>query len=117
MTLYRAHRFWPLLAATILLPLHLKLDKSSPTAGAELASAPTSVQLWFSQPVELPVTKVTVAGADKKEIAVKALVKAEDGAVVAPISGTIGSGSYTVSWRTMAKDGHVIKGDFSFRVK
>ncbi len=113
----RAHRFWPLLAATILLPMHLKLDKSSPTADADLTSAPASVQLWFSQPVELPVTKVTIANAAKQEIAVKSLVKADDGAVVAPVSGEMAAGSYTVSWRTMAKDGHVIKGDFSFRVK
>lgn len=116
MTLYH-HRFWPLLAAAILLPLHLKLTKSSPAAGAELSSAPQAVSLWFSQPVELPVTKVTIVNSAKQQIAVKALVSADDGAVVAPISEQLAGGSYTVSWRTMAKDGHVIKGDFTFDVK
>ncbi len=113
----RAHRFWPLLAASILLPLHLKLDKSSPSAGAVLTAAPTKVQLWFSQPVELPVTKVTIASDADTQLATGALLKAEDGAVVAPISTAVTAGSYKVSWRTMAKDGHVIKGEFSFVVK
>ncbi len=109
-------RFWPLLAAAILLPLHLKLDRSDPSAGATLDAAPTAVRLWFSQPVELPVTKVTVTTASKQDVPVRALERAPDGAVVAPLQ-TIGAGSYTVSWRTMAKDGHVVKGDFTFTVR
>ncbi len=112
-----SHRYWPLLAATILLPLHLKLDKSDPKADSTLTGSPTAVSLWFSQGVELPVTKVTIANAAKQEVATKALAKAEDGAVVATLDAPIAAGTYTVSWRTMAKDGHVIRGDFAFSVK
>lgn len=112
-----AQRFWPLLAAAIMLPLHLKLDKSDPKADSTLAASPKAVSLWFSQEVELPATKISLTDAGKKEIATKALAKAEDGAVVAGLSGPLSAGKYTVSWRTMAKDGHVIKGDFSFSVK
>ncbi len=111
-----AQRFWPLLAATILLPLHLKLDKSDPAKDAALSSAPTAVNLWFSQAVELPATKVTLTNSAKQVIATKALQNAENGAVVAAIDAPLAAGSYTVSWRTMAKDGHVIKGDFDFSV-
>lgn len=111
-----AQRFWPLLAAAILLPLHLKLDKSDPAKDAVLTSAPTAVSLWFSQAVELPATKVTLTNAAKQVIATKALQTAENGAVVAAIEAPMPAGSYTVSWRTMAKDGHVIKGDFGFSV-
>lgn len=110
-------RFWPLLAAAILLPLHLKLDKSDPTADSVLAASPTAVRLWFSQAVELPATKITITDAAKKAIATKALEKAADGAVVAALDAPLAAGTYTVSWRTMAKDGHVIKGDFGFSVK
>jgi methionine-rich copper-binding protein CopC len=116
MMLRSTTRFWPLLAAAILLPLHLKLDRSDPSAGATLDAPPAAVRLWFSQAVELPVTKVTVTNAAKETIAVRALERATDGAVVAPLP-TIGAGRYSVSWRTMAKDGHVVKGDFSFTVR
>ncbi len=112
-----AHRFWPLLAAAILLPMHLKLDKSDPKADSTHTSAPKAVSLWFSQAVELPATKLTLTDAAKKEVATKALTKAPDGAVVAAIDAPLSAGTYNVSWRTMAKDGHVIKGDFAFTVK
>jgi methionine-rich copper-binding protein CopC len=112
-----AQRLWPLLAAAILLPMHLKLDKSDPKADSVHTSAPKAVSLWFSQAVELPATKITLTDASKKEIATKALAKATDGAIVAAIDAPLAAGTYNVSWRTMAKDGHVIKGDFAFSVK
>lgn len=110
-------RLWPLLAAAISLPMHLKLDKSDPKAGSILDASPKAVSLWFSQAVELPATKITLTDAAKKEIATKSLVKATDGAVVAAVDAPLAAGKYNVSWRTMAKDGHVIKGDFAFSVK
>jgi methionine-rich copper-binding protein CopC len=112
-----AQRFWPLLAAAILLPFHLKLDKSDPKADSALDASPQAVSLWFSQTVELSATKITLTDAAKQEITTKALTKAADGAVVATLEAPLATGKYNVSWRTMAKDGHVIKGDFAFSVK
>jgi len=114
---HNTQRFWPLLAAAILLPLHLKLDKSDPKADSVLAASPKAVSLWFSQPVELPATKITISDAAKKDVVTKALANAVDGAVVADLDAPLAAGTYTVSWRTMAKDGHVIKGNFMFSVK
>ncbi len=114
--LVKHSRWWPLLAATILLPLHLKLDRSAPAANATLDAAPAAVQLWFSQPVELPATKVTVTNAAKQAVPVRALERGTDGAVQAPLPA-LASGRYVVEWRTMARDGHVVKGDFAFTVK
>jgi methionine-rich copper-binding protein CopC len=112
-----AQRFWPLFAAAILLPFHLKLDKSDPKADSALDASPKAVSLWFSQAVELPATKITLTDAAKKEVTTKALAKAADGAVVATLDAPLAAGKYNVSWRTMAKDGHVIKGEFGFTVK
>ncbi len=112
-----AQRFWPLLAAAILLPMHLKLDKSDPKADSALNASPKAVSLWFSQAVELPATKITLTNAAKQDVATKALAKAADGAIVAAIEAPLAAGKYNVSWRTMAKDGHVIKGEFAFSVK
>jgi methionine-rich copper-binding protein CopC len=114
--LRHASRYWPLGAATILLPLHRKLDRSDPVANATLATAPTAVRLWFSQAVALPVTKVAITDATQRAVAVRALERGPDGAVIAPLPA-IGAGRDTVAWRTMAKDGHVVKGEFAFIVR
>jgi methionine-rich copper-binding protein CopC len=37
--------------------------------------------------------------------------------LMAAITGTMSGGTYTVNWQTAGKDGHVIKGDFTFSVK
>ncbi len=110
-------RYWSLLAAAILLPLHLKLDRSDPKADATVDAAPTAVRLWFSQAVELPATRVTITDGAKQDVAVQALERAEDGAIVAPIPATLPGGRYTVAWRTMARDGHVVRGEFAFSVR
>jgi len=36
--------------------------------------------------------------------------------VVAGVKGKMAAGTYTVAWRTMAKDGHVARGTFAFTV-
>ena len=35
----------------------------------------------------------------------------------ADVKQALAAGSYTVSWKTSSKDGHPIKGDFTFTVK
>ena len=38
------------------------------------------------------------------------------GALARPVATTLAAGGHVVSWRTMSKDGHVVKGTFAFRV-
>ena len=43
---------------------------------------------------------------------------ADDASIfAAPVERTLPDGDYTVSWRTMAADGHVVRGDFGFTVR
>jgi copper resistance protein C len=95
---------------------HLRLTKSEPSADTT-ATAVTAVKLWFSQPVELGVTTIRLAADGNRNIELAALTKAsrEVGApVVAGIPGTIEPGRYTVTWRTMSRDGHAVNGTFGF---
>ena len=50
-------------APTATLPFHTKLVKSAPAANDTLATAPTSVSLWFNEKVDLKVTTVKLTGA------------------------------------------------------
>lgn len=97
---------------------HLKLLKSEPAANATLLVPPTTIRLWFSQRPELAVTRVTVRGATGAERVLAPLSRGEAGD--APITGEVGialaPGAYTIAWRTMARDGHVLSGTVPFRV-
>ena len=97
-------------------PFHLRLLRSAPDANAAIAAAPESIRLWFSQTPELAVTTVKVTGPGTAVVALAPLTRGDSSLVVAPVKGKMAAGSYTVSWRTMAKDGHVARGTFGFTI-
>jgi copper resistance protein C len=97
-------------------PFHLHLVKSVPVANGTIAAAPDSIRLWFSQTPELAVTSLKVTGPSNATVALAPLAKRDSAAVVAGVKGAMAAGAYTVTWRTMAKDGHVARGTFAFTV-
>ena len=98
---------------------HTKLLHSSPSADATLHGSPTAVTLWFTKAVQPKLTRVQVADAYGKKMAVDAprAVDAGDTSVVAGLKGALKSGSYTVTWATTSRDSHMIKGTYRFRVE
>lgn len=97
-------------------PFHLHLLKSSPEANATVAAAPDSIRLSFSQMPELKVTTLTVTGPGSASVALAPLASGDSATVVAGVKGKMSAGTYTVAWRTMAKDGHMARGTFAFTV-
>jgi methionine-rich copper-binding protein CopC len=97
-------------------PFHLHLLKSTPAANATVTAAPDSIQLWFSQKPELGVTSVKVTGPANATVALAPLASRDSSEVVAAVKGGMKPGAYTVTWRTMAKDGHVARGSFAFTI-
>ena len=100
------------------LTVHLKLDRSAPEADAAVAS-PSEIRLWFSQ---VPQSDATSARLVREGAPVEAMgdLKPDTGDAsifAAPVEGTLAPGVYTVAWRTMAADGHVVRGDFDFTVQ
>lgn len=97
---------------------HLRLERSSP-ADSSVVAAPKAVQLWFSMPTEPGVTRVLVRSAAGDTVATGPLRRAAAARspIEAPFLGTLAPGAYTVDWRTMAGDGHVVRGTFMFTVK
>lgn len=97
---------------------HLKLVKSQPAANATLESAPAQVQLWFSQLPQVTVTRLTLVPAAGKPVVLSPVTRA-DGAnepVVAPVPSGLAAGKWTLRWRTVAKDGHPVKGEIPFTI-
>ena len=97
-------------------PFHLHLLKSAPAANATITAAPDSIELWFSQEPEIKVTTVKVTGPGNATVALTPLAKRDSAGVIAAVKGGMKTGAYTVTWRTMAKDGHVARGTFAFKV-
>jgi hypothetical protein len=95
---------------------HAKMNASIPKDGETVAAGLSEIQLQFSKPLRLTLIHVRrVEG--QKEITVsselpKSFVDSANVAVDA-----LQAGSYEVSWTAVSKDGHVMKGSFTFSVK
>ena len=46
-----------------------------------------------------------------------AAVPSDTLAIVAPVTGALKAGEYSVSWKTAGKDGHAVRGKYKFSVK
>lgn len=95
---------------------HTKLEKSDPTDGATLAAPPAMVHLFFNEKPDLKVSKVTLTG-PSGNVELGQAHSMADKDIMAGIKGSLANGKYTVTWQTAGKDGHVIKGSFSFTVR
>lgn len=110
-----------LLVTGVALSAHLKVEKTFPETDTTVTSSPDRVQVWFSQAPTVPVSSLALEGPNGKVTMGKAAAGAVDGkadrSIVAPITGTVGAGKYTVTWKTSGPDGHIQTGTFDFIVK
>jgi copper transport protein len=109
-------------ALAILLPLlvpaafpaaalaHASLLRSDPAAGTVVAHAPSRIVLHFDQPVQDAGTTV-VASSGVSALAGHARVEQGNSrALVVPLRSGLGNGDYTVRWRVVSADGHIVSG-------
>ncbi len=98
--------------------LHPKLLKSSPSAHDTLTVSPTSVSLWLSEKVELPMTTVKLSGGGAVALGAPSRdEKIADAPLIVPITKPLDDGNYTISYTVAGKDGHPAKGTIDFVVK
>lgn len=99
---------------------HAELKKSWPAANDSLAKAPDSLKLWFSEKVELPLTKIQLmmGGTMQHQLGAPAFLGATaDAPVTLVIVDKLSAGKFTVNWTVAGKDGHPSKGTYDFVVK
>lgn len=97
---------------------HAAMVKSEPGSRAQLTQAPTDIRLWFNERVEVKYSTIKLEAANGKPIAVgKPVVTADDpyriGVTVPPLP----PGAYTVRYRVLSQDGHVVQYGYQFRVE
>jgi copper resistance protein C len=105
--------FWPAVALA-----HAILVKSVPAQRAALVEPPPRVELWFNERLEPAYSKASVtneAGAqvDLRDVA----VSTEDPRRLSLSLPPLEPGRYTVSFRVLSVDGHVVESRLTFTVK
>lgn len=99
----------------VTLSAHMKVEKSDPAADAEVTAPVKQVQIFFSEVPDAKVSKIEIKG---PSAATKAgALHVMDKSIMAMIEGNTPAGVYTVSWQAAGGDGHIQKGDFTFKVK
>lgn len=98
---------------------HLKLRAIFPGKDTTVTTQPEAVKLWLSEVAELAATKVTVASAAGATVPTAKLSRGatKEEPVVAKFTAPLADGKYTITWKAMSKDGHVVNGVSAFTVK
>lgn len=98
---------------------HLRLVKASPAADTVLAASPDAIRLWLSEPTDPAISKISLATAAGANVPLGKLTLAaqKDAPLEAKLTAKLADGLYAVTWKAMSKDGHVVDGKFSFRVR
>jgi len=97
---------------------HAHLKSSVPSDKAVVKTAPTELDLTFTEELNLKFSGITVTGPNQKPVKTgEAMLMNGDKALMVPVSDTLAAGTYTVEWHALSADGHKSKGKYSFTVK
>jgi methionine-rich copper-binding protein CopC len=97
---------------------HAALVKTEPPRRAVLAKAPAQVQLWFNEEIESAYASLVVLDTGKNPVTeVKPQLAPDDlKSIVLPLPELV-PGKYSVKFRVLSLDGHVIQSSFDFTIK
>jgi len=97
---------------------HAILVKAEPPRRAVLAKAPTQVRLWFNEEIEGDYASLVVLDAGKNPVTgIKPQLAPDDRkSIVLPLPELV-PGKYSVKFRVLSVDGHVVDSSFDFTVK
>ena len=96
---------------------HAALVRSTPPARATVTAPPRRITLTFSEPLEPAYSRVAVWDAAGTQVDLRdAAVNRDDPRVLGVSVPPLVPGQYTVRYRVLSVDGHVVESNFSFRV-
>ncbi len=97
---------------------HSLLVRSQPERRATVTRAPEEVRLWFSERIEPAYARVSVWDAGGKQVdAGDAAVDQADATTLAVRTPGLRAGRYTVRYRVLSVDGHIVESSFDFTVR
>jgi copper transport protein len=102
---------WPAAAAA-----HATLEHTTPRFGTRLQAAPPAVRLQFDQSVEALPSAISVYTAKGRTVSGPTTTSADHRTISARLP-SLARGAYTVRWRVVSADSHVVSGVFTFGVR
>jgi copper resistance protein C len=97
---------------------HAYLVKSVPPGRATLFTSPGKIQLWFNERLESRYSSASVLDSDGKRVDLdNAQVSSDDPKQLAIGVKQLQSGRYTVKFRVLSVDGHVVEQGFPFTIR
>ena len=97
---------------------HSMLVKAEPPRRAVLTKSPIQVRLWFNEKIEGDYASLIVLDAKKQPITdLKPTLASDDPkSIILPLPELV-PGKYSVKFRVLSVDGHVVESSFDFTVK
>jgi methionine-rich copper-binding protein CopC len=96
---------------------HAMLTKAQPPRRAQLTQPPAQVRLWFNEEVEKDYASLTVNHGGKPVTDVKPTLAEDDPRSIVLPMPELSPGKYTVKFRVLSVDGHVVDSSYDFTVK
>lgn len=111
-----------LLSATLLRPMaaeaHAILVKSQPAKDETVSVVPKQIDLWFNDPVRSEYKALAVIDSEGKRVDNHDVEQSlTDGSNIYATVETLAPGTYTVRYRVVSQDTHIVTGKFQFTVK
>ena len=97
---------------------HGALQRAVPAQNARVATIPRELRLTFTEPVIPGFAAIELLGPSNRPVSLGPLTLAADSArvLIAPVTGALEAGTYTVKWRVAGADGHPVRGSYRFTV-
>lgn len=97
---------------------HAKLVRSDPAARSVLKRAPTHVRLWFNEKLEAAFSSAEVRDAAGARVnSEPAIQSAQQPKLIELRLPVLKDGTYTVHYRVLSVDGHVVQANYRFVVR
>src|ERR687896_2423262 len=97
---------------------HAYLVKSSPARRAVLSNAPSRVVLWFNERLEAQFSQLSVWNREGEQVdSGDTQVGPDDPKKLSVGVPPLPAGAYSVKFRVLSVDGHVVEAEFPFSVR
>lgn len=99
---------------------HAHLVRADPAVNDTIAATPTAVRLWFSEPVELGLSRVKIVRVGGDTVKTSGLRHEGSAATTAALdlsTPPTAPGTYVVTYRVVSRDGHPTSGSYNFVLK
>ncbi|MDK4715441.1 copper homeostasis periplasmic binding protein CopC [Rhizobium sp. CNPSo 4039] len=96
---------------------HAHLKSAVPAADGTVKTAPSELDLTFSEALNLKFSGVKVTGPNKASIKIgEGMLMNSGTTLMVPVTDKLPAGKYTVEWHALSTDGHKTNGSYNFTI-